>query len=387
MQNFSFYNPAKIIFGKDTETQCGEEIKRLSSRILMVYGGGSIKKIGLYEKVLISLKQHGVCCEELCGVQPNPRLSLVQEGIRMCREHKLDAILAVGGGSVIDTAKAIAVGVPYNGNVWDFYEGKAEATEALPIGVVLTIPAAGSESSDGSVITKEEGQLKRSYGTSLMIPKFAIMNPEFTYSLPAYQVACGASDILAHLMERYFTQVSHVDYTSRLLEASMRTILDYAPLALEQPENYDIRAEVMWVGTVAHNNLLHTGRIGDWASHQIEHEISGIYDIAHGAGLAIVFPAWMKYVYRENIDLFVQFAVRVLHVDLALGDKELVLMQGIRKLEQFFRLIGMPVRLSEAGICGDRLREMADKCCKDGKQGNFKQLDADDVYEILKLAE
>lgn len=386
MENFTYYNPARIIFGRDTESQVGREMKKLGSRVLLVYGGGSIKRSGLYDTVVRSLANEGLEYVELPGVQPNPRLGLVREGIRLCREHGVDAILAVGGGSTIDTAKTVAFGVPYEGDVWDFFEGKAEIQEALPIGVVLTIPAAGSESSDSCVITKEEGLLKRAAASERMIPRFAIMNPAFTCTLPAYQTACGATDILAHLMERYFTQSEHVDFTDRLLEATMRTVINYTPMALEHPDNYDIRAEIMWAGTVAHNNLLNTGRISDWASHGIEHEISALYDISHGAGLAIVFPAWMKYVCHANMARFVQFAVRVFDVDLAFGETELIVAQGIRKLETYLHSIGMPIRLSEAGIDPSRIGEMAEKATRFGPAGNFKKLYAQDVENIYRLA-
>ncbi len=310
MLNFEFYNPARILFGKGMEEQVGKRMAALGRRVLLVYGGGSIKRSGLYDTVLARLADAGVEVTELAGVQPNPRLGLVREGIRLCRENRLDAVLAVGGGSVIDTAKTVALGACADGDVWDFFERLVPVEKALPVGVVLTIPAAGSESSDSCVITKEEGLLKRSCAGEALIPRFAILNPAFTCTLPPYQTACGATDILAHLMERYFTRVDHVDLTDRLLEATMRTVINYTPLALERPDDYHIRAELMWAGTVAHNNLLDTGRIGDWASHQIEHELSALYDIAHGAGLAIVFPAWMKYVYRADMSRFVQFAVR-----------------------------------------------------------------------------
>lgn len=257
---------------------------------------------------------------------------------------------------------------------------------ALPIGVVLTIPAAGSETSDSSVITKEDGLLKRSCDSAFMTPRFAALNPEFTCTLPDYQTACGASDILAHLMERYFTQVEHVDFTDRLLEATMRTILDFAPLALAHPMDYDVRAEIMWAGTVAHNNLLQTGRIGDWASHAIEHELSAIYDIAHGAGLSIVFPAWMKYVWKENPDRFVQFASRVFGVEVFLGNKERAVEEAIGRLERFYRTLGLPTRLKEADIPADRLREMAKKCTLTGPAGHFKELGEEDVLAIYHLA-
>jgi len=260
-------------------------------------------------------------------------------------------------------------------------------TEALPVGVVLTIPAAGSESSPSSVITNEDGWFKRSIGTELIIPKFAILNPETSYTLPAYQTACGASDILAHLMERYFTQVPNVDFTDRLIEANIRTILNNAPLALKNPRDYNVRAEIMWAGAVAHNNLLNTGRIGDWGSHDIEHEISGAYDIAHGAGLSIVFPAWMKYVYKHNKDKFVQFAMRVFDVDFSFEDKDRIIFEMIERLEAWYLRMGLPIRLSHVNIGDERLREMADKCMVGRTHvGNFVQLKADDVYEIYKLA-
>ncbi|WP_069997317.1 iron-containing alcohol dehydrogenase [Cellulosilyticum sp. I15G10I2] len=387
MINFTYYNPAKIIFGRNTEQEVSVEVAKYGKKVLLHYGGGTIKKIGVYDKVVNALKAQGIEFIELGGVMPNPKLSLIQEGIKLCREHQVDFILAVGGGSTIDSAKAIAVGVPYEGDVWDFYMNGMQAKEALPIGVILTIPAAGSESSDSSVVTKEEGELKRYYGTHLMIPKFAILNPETTCYLPDYQTACGASDIIAHLMERYFTQVDHVDFTDRMIEATLKTMFSYAPLALLEPQNYDYRAEIMWAGTIAHNNLLNTGRIGDWASHDIEHEISGIYDIAHGAGLSIVFPAWMKYVYNENQDRFVQFATRVMNVDFAMDQKEMIIEEGIRRLESFYVKLGLPVRLSDIDIHEDRLQEMADKTVLGrGTVGNFKKLTADDVYEILKLA-
>ena len=332
------------------------------------------------------LADAGVEVTELAGVQPNPRLGLVREGIRLCRENRLDAVLAVGGGSVIDTAKTVALGACADGDVWDFFERLVPVEKALPVGVVLTIPAAGSESSDSCVITKEEGLLKRSCAGEALIPRFAILNPAFTCTLPPYQTACGATDILAHLMERYFTRVDHVDLTDRLLEATMRTVINYTPLALERPDDYHIRAELMWAGTVAHNNLLDTGRIGDWASHQIEHELSALYDIAHGAGLAIVFPAWMKYVYRADMSRFVQFAVRVFGVDLAFAEPEQIVLQGIRRLEAYLRSIGMPVRLGEAGIDDSRLLEMAEKCCAKGPQGQFQKLHTRDVHAIYELA-
>ncbi len=388
MLNFTYYNPAKIIFGKGTEATAGENCAQYGKNVLLHYGGGSIKKSGLYDTLVKSLKDAGLAVTELGGVKPNPRLSLVHEGIRLCRENKIDFILAAGGGSAIDSAKAIAIGAKYDGDVWDFYEGKADATEALPIGVVLTIPAAGSESSDSSVITNEETGRKYGYSCDCFIPKFAIMNPEFTFTLPDYQTACGASDILAHLMERYFTQVEHVDLTDRLIEATMKTILYYTPMALKKPNDYDIRAEIMWAGTIAHNNLLNTGRIGDWGSHGIEHELSALRDVAHGAGLAVIFPAWMKYCYKDNPDRFLQFATRVMGVELSFDRKEEAILLGIERLEAFYKSIGLPIRLPDLGFVEADLAPMAEKCAmsRGGTIGNFKKLNKDDILNIYKLA-
>ncbi len=388
MKNFTFKNATKIIFGAGTEQTVGSETRHYSSKVLLHYGGGSIKKTGLYDNVVKSLREAGVEYVELPGAQPNPRLSLVKEGIKKCRENGIDFILAVGGGSVIDSAKAMAVGVPYNGDVWDFFDGKAEAEKALPVGVVLTIPAAGSESSPNSVVTNEDGWYKRGMYSELIRPVFSILNPELTYTLPPYQTACGTADIMAHIMERYFTNVSHADLTDRLCEATLKTVIKNVGIVIKEPENYDARAEVLWSGSVAHNGLLGTGRIEDWASHGIEHEISGIYDVAHGAGLAVVFPAWMKYVYKSNIDRFVQFAVRVWNVEMSFEDPERTALEGIERLTGFFRQIGLPVSLREMDIADDRLEEMASKCTMGGSAtiGNFVKLNKDDVYNILKLA-
>lgn len=388
MNNFTFLISTKIIFGKDTEELVGSEVKKYSSRALLCTGGGSIKKSGLYDKVIRSLKENGIEYIELSGIQANPRLSLVYEGIKLCRENKLDFILGVGGGSVIDTAKAIAVGVPYEGDVWDFYSMKKMPEKALPVGDILTIPATGTEASISSVITNEKGMYKRGLNTELIRPVFSILNPELTYTLPDYQTACGACDMMAHIMERYFTNVENVDLTDRLCEAILKTIINNTPIALKDKTNYAARAEIMWAGTNAHNGLLDPGRIGDWASHGIEHELSALYDIAHGAGLAIVFPAWMKYVYKHNINRFVQFAVRVWDVDLSFESSEAIALEGINRMMEFFKKIGLPVTLSDANITEDKIEEMADKCTnKDTKTvGNFVKLNKQDIINIYNLA-
>ena len=388
MINFTFHNPTKIRFGKGAAEEAGRLASAYGTKILLHYGGGSIKANGLYDTIVKSLADAGLTWVELAGVKPNPRLALVEEGIRICKEQKIDLILAVGGGSTIDSAKAIALGARTDTPVWDYYLGKAnKITDALPVGVVLTIPATGSESSDSSVVTNEDTGLKRYVSSPLLYPRFSLLDPEVTFSMPPYQIACGASDILSHLFERYFTRVDHVDYSDRLIEASIKTVLLYGPMALQDPRNYDVRAEIMWVGTVAHNNLLNAGRIGDWASHDIEHELSGMYDIAHGAGLAIITPAWMKYVYKEDIDRFAQLAVRVFDVDLAFSDRDGIVREMIRRLEDWYRRMGLPVRLSEGGIPADRLGAMADLCLFGRPSvGNFRKVQAEDVLAIYRLA-
>ncbi len=388
MINFDFRNPTKIVFGKGTENQVGEETAIYAKKILLHYGGGSVKASGLLDRIKASLKRAGVAWTELGGVKPNPRLSLVREGIELCGKEGLGLVLAVGGGSVIDSAKAIAMGSVMDGDVWDIYIGKKEPKAALPVGTVLTIPAAGSESSTASVITNEDGFLKRGFNSELLYPRFSILNPELAFTLPKYQVACGATDIMAHLMERYFTTVPHVELMDRLLEATMKTIQRMAPLVLEKSDDYDAWAEFMWAGTVAHNNLLNTGRIGDWASHDIEHEISGIYDVAHGAGLAVVFPAWMKLVVDTDVARFAQWASRVWNVDMDFFNPKATALEGIKRLEAFSRGLGLGTRLKELGVGSDRLDEMAAKCTDNGKRtiGNFVRLDQKAVKRILELA-
>jgi alcohol dehydrogenase len=388
MDNFIFRNPTKIIFGKNTEETVGSEVLNYSKNILFVYGGQSIKRTGLYDKVISSLNKNGISVAELPGVKPNPRLSLVREGIMLCREKGIDFILAVGGGSAIDTAKAIAMGAVYEGDVWDFFTGKAEPEKELPVGTILTIPAAGSEASNGCVITNEDGWYKRAADFSLNYPAFSILNPELAYTLPKYQMASGGADILAHLMERYFTNSKDVELIDRLIESTMKTVIKYLPGMIDNTGGYQAFAEVMWSGTIAHNNLLNTGRVGDWASHCIEHEVSGIYDVAHGAGLAVVFPAWMKYVYKHDVNRFVQFAVRVFNVENSFWDPERTALEGIRRLEDFMHSIGLTTSLKELISEDNRLKEMAEKGTDfDTKTiGNFVKLTSKDIYEILKIA-
>jgi alcohol dehydrogenase len=386
MQNFSFQNQTKIIFGRNTEQQLGKEIKKYSRKILLHYGGGSIRKIGLYERVIEILRKEKIEYVELGGVKPNPRLSLVKKGVDLCRKENIYFILAVGGGSVIDSAKAIAAGVTYLGDLWDLWLCKGEVKKPLPVGTVLTIPASGSESSMHSIITNEEGWIKMGLHSEELRPKFSILNPENTFSLSKYQTIVGIADIMAHLMERYFTQETNVDLSDRLIEGSLKSIIRQTPLVLEKPNDYHSRAEIMWAGTLAHNDLFSSGRIGDWASHMIEHELSALYDIPHGAGLAIIMPAWMKYVYRGNMNKFVQFAQRVWHIDPDFEHIEEAAIAGIKRLQSFFRENGLPVSLQELGINSDRFQEMAERCTLNGEVGHFKALNSSDVLEIYRLA-
>jgi alcohol dehydrogenase YqhD (iron-dependent ADH family) len=389
MLDFTFSNNTKIVFGRGVEEQVGKEAAVWGKKVLLHYGAGHIVRSGLKDRVVDSLREAGLEIVEFGGAQPNPRLSLVRQGIELARKEQIDLILAVGGGSTIDSAKAIGIGVPYDGDVWDFYAGKARPEASVPVGVVLTIPAAGSESSPSSVVTNEDGLLKLGCGALVMRPKFALLNPELTFTLPAYQTACGVADMMAHIMERYFTNEEDVGLSDHLCEGAMRSIIQEAPIAIAEPENYGARANIMWAGTIAHNDLLGMGRSEDWASHNIEHELSALYDIAHGAGLSIVFPAWMKYVYKKNPHRFVQFAVRVFGVEQDFHNPERTILEGIRRLEDFFHRIGLPTTLAEAGISADRLGEMAEKATAGDTQtlGNFMHLGQRDVLAIYKLTQ
>jgi alcohol dehydrogenase YqhD (iron-dependent ADH family) len=387
MQNFDFCNGTKIIFGKGTEERAGSETALYAKRILLHHSGGSPVKTGLMDRVKNSLKSAGVEWVELTGVLPNPRLSLVRQGIEIVKKEKLDFILAVGGGSAIDSAKAIAVGAVNEGDVWDFYDRKKSADKALPVGTILTIPAAGSESSISSVITNEEGPWKRGINFQCIRPVFSILNPELTYTLPPYQTACGVVDMMAHIMERYFTKEKNVELTDELCEGTLRTIIRNARRIFSGGENdYNARAEIMWAGALAHNGLLETGRIGDWASHGLEHELSALFDIAHGAGLAIIFPAWLKYNIKENTPRLARFAAKVWGVDGAFYDYEQAALEGVIRMEDFFRSIGMPIRFTDAELDLVRIPEMAERAVNFGPIGNYRKIDKNDAEAIYKLA-
>ena len=387
MENFVYKNSTKIIFGRGTHKDIGKEVKKYSKNILFHYGLGSIKKSGLYDEIIDSLKQECIDIFELGGAQPDPRLGLTTKGSRICRENNIGFILAVGGGSVIDSAKAIALNVPYKGeSMWDFLTGKARPISALPIGVVLTIPAAGSESSDVTVITNEEGMIKRGYHHELIRPVFAVLNPELTFTLPPEQLSYGAADIMSHVMERYFTKIRHVDLTDRLCEATLKTVIENAPLALENPKDYDPRAEMMWAASLAHNDLLSTGRIGDWGTHKLAHELSTYYDTPHGAAMAIMFPAWMKYVYKEDMEIFYKFAVRVFDMDPGSGTQENTVLEGIERLVSFFKSLELPISLEDIGAREEGFEEMAEKTMLFGPIGRYMELNKQDVLNIYKLA-
>jgi len=388
VENFIFDNKTRIIFGKGTELEVGKHTKVYGKKVLLHYGSGSVKKYGLYDKVVKSLQENDVEFVELGGVVANPRLGLVKEGIEICRQENVDFILAVGGGSVIDSAKAISLGMFYEGDVWDFFTKGVKALKVLPIGVVLTIPAAGSESSTGTVITKEEGMYKRAAGDLRLRPTFSILNPELTMTLPNYQTAAGAVDMIGHVIERYFTNTKHVELTDRLCESVIRTVVHNAPLAIANNDDYDVRAEIMWSGSLAHNGLIGTGRQADWASHGIEHELSAMYDIAHGAGLAIIYPAWMKYVYKHDLHRFALFANKVFDISINENNIEETALKGINALENFYRSIGMPVRMSEANMKASDIEEMANKATNNGTNtlGSFISLNKEDIVNIYNLA-
>lgn len=387
MDNFNFCSPTEFVFGKGRENDCGEYVKKYGgSRVLIHYGGGSAERSGLLDRVRKSLTGSGISFTELGGVQPNPHDSLVYKGIEICRSEGIDFILAVGGGSVIDSAKAIAAGVPYDGDFWDFYCGK-QIKAALPIGVILTIAAAGSEGSGDSVITREDGMLKRGTGSDLLRSRFSILNPELTQTLPAYQTACGATDIMAHVFERYFTNTKEVEITDRLCEAVLITMIKETPRVIADPDNYEARANIMWAGMVAHNGIVGVGREQDWNSHAIEHELSALYDCAHGAGLAVIMPAWMEFVYKHNVMRFCQMAVRVFGCQMNFEDPEKTALEGIKRFRSFLHSIGMPVNFAGLGASEADIPALVGKLgLGDGRSGGFVRLSSEDVAEIYKIA-
>ncbi len=388
MDNFTFYSPTYFVFGKNTENETGQYVKRFGgTKVLIHYGGGSVIRSGLLDRVKSSLEKENISYIELGGVKPNPRSGLVYQGIELCRKEGVDFVLAVGGGSAIDSSKAIAAGAVYEGDFWDFYEGRP-VTKALKVATVLTIAAAGSEGSPNSVITNEDGMLKRGAAGEALRPVFSVLNPELTQTLPAYQTACGAADIMAHIFERYFTNTKEVEVTDRLCEALLLTMVKEVPRVIADPDNYEARANIMWAGMVAHNNLVGVGRVQDWASHGLEHELSAIYDVAHGAGLAVVFPAWMTYVMKHDVHRFAQIAVRLWGCQMNFFHPEETAMEGIECFKRFLMSIGMPVNFSQLGAREDDIGLMVEKLRlgADGTLGNFVPLESKDAQKIYQLA-
>jgi hypothetical protein len=386
VNKFKYYSPTKIVFGEDSVSQLDKLIEKRFKRILLHYGGGSIKKSGLYDDIINSLSKIGCEVFELSGVEPNPKLSLVREGIELAKEKDIDLILAVGGGSVIDSAKAIGIGAKYDGDVWDFYVDKSRVKDTIPLGVILTFPATGSETSRGSVITNEEGPHKLAVNDDILRPVFAIMDPALTLTLPDKQTFAGIMDILSHIFERYFTNTENVDLTDHLCEGAMKSVIKNAYILKKEPDNIAARAEIMLAGTIAHNGILGLGREEDWSSHVIGHELSAFYGTTHGRTLGIIFPAWMKYVYKENIGRFMQFATNVFDVSVVNKSPEQIALEGIDNLITFLKDMEVPTSFSEEGLPTDKFEIMAEKASGGGTIGGLKELNSKDIFRIYNLA-
>lgn len=392
MQKFTFYSPTKVIFGKETEGKAGEEIKRLDgTRVLVHYGSKSAKESGLLERVEKSLKEAGLFYIELGGVKPNPRLGLVREGISLCKKEAIDFILAIGGGSTIDSAKAIAIGVKNPElDIWeDFFVNKAKTGKAIPVASILTISATGSEMSDASVIMNEDGMLKRSIHSDAIRPKFSILNPELTYTLPRYQIACGCVDIMMHTMERYFTQMTGNGMSDHIAMGVLKTIVKYAPVAIQRPDDYEAESEIMWAGSISHNDLTGLGGSSDWGTHQLGHELSGMFDSAHGATLSAMWSSWARFAYKARPERFASFGAELFNTALT-GDDEKDAMAAIEKTVEFFKSIDMPVSIKElvGTLPDDKIEELTYKCtyCDTRTIGKFMKLGRKEIYEIYKQA-
>lgn len=388
MENFTYCAPTKYVFGRGAELKAGEEARRAGMKnVLLVYGGGSAIRSGILDRVMDSLTAEGIKVMTIGGVKPNPTDELVYKGIELCRNNEIDSLFAVGGGSVIDTAKAIALGVPYEGDFWDFFAGRAVAEKALPVATVLTIPAAGSEGSGNCVITHRDGMRKISLRTDMVLrPVFSLLNPELTFTLPPYQTACGIVDMMAHIMERYFTPTADVEITDRVAEGVLTAIIEEAPKVMENPENYQARANIMWSGTLAHNGICGTGRKEDWTSHAMEHEISALYDVAHGAGLAVVFPAWMTFMAHHSPAKIAQFGRRVFGVES--HDDTTAALEAIEALKGFYGSLGMPVTFSGLGIESPDIPALVAKLHenKGATIGGYYPLTATETEQIYRFA-
>lgn len=389
MENFQYYTPTRVIFGRDTQHQVGALIRSYGyQKILFHYGSGSIRRSGLYDQIVSSLQEAGVEYVELGGVEANPKVSLVRQGVALCEREKVELVLAVGGGSVLDSAKAIAGGAWNHCDPWTFIEQKKGPEKSLPVAAVLTLAASGSEMSNSCVLTNEEGWLKRGFNCDANRPLFSILNPELTYTVSPYQTACGVVDIMMHTLERYFCFSSDVALTDHLAEGLLKSVIDAGRIAVREPENYEARATLMWAGSLSHNGLTGDGRDYFMRCHQIEHELSGMYDrVAHGAGLAVVFPAWAKYIYRHQLSRFCQYAVRVWNIEMDHEHPERTALAGIEATEQFFSSIGMPVRLGQLEIDDTKFDEMAEKCTFFGQRvlRDYIPLDKKEIVDIFKL--
>ena len=390
MLNFSFQLPTKLIFGKDEHKNIGQYLRPYAQKILLHYGGGSVKRSGVYDEVVASLNEAGIAFAALGGVVPNPRVSLVREGIALCRREGVELVLAVGGGSVIDSAKAIAIGVPYGGDVWKLYRERIITKKALPVATVLTIPAAGSEMSKSSVISNDAEQFKYGHNDDATRPVLSVVNPALFMTLPKEQIAYGACDMMSHIFERYFTQTQHTDVSDELCEGVLRAVMKNAPRLMADSIDYDAWCELAWASSLAHNDLLGRGREEDWACHHIEHELSAIYDVAHGAGLAVLTPPWMEIAYKANVPMFLQFARNVMGVEGG-RDADAIIHEAIARLRRFFQGLGLPGTLRELGIGPDRLEEMAKKSTgilwgEEVGQGVFMKMDWRGVLQLLEAA-
>lgn len=389
MENFNFYSPTEFVFGKDTEQKAGQLLKQHgATKVFIHYGGGSVKRTGLLDRVKNAIEKEGLEYVTLGGAKPNPVDTLVYEGIELCKKENCDFVLPVGGGSTIDSAKAIAAGALYDGDFWDFYDRKARIEKALPVGVVLTIPAAGSEGSGASVITKESEGLKRGTGSNALRPQFAVINPELTYTLPMWHTAAGIVDMMSHIFERYLTPTQDVILTDRMSEGVLVSIMEAARTIMKEPENYEARATICWAGTIAHNGVLGVGRAEDWTTHGLEHELSALYDMTHGAGLAVMFPAFMRYTLDRDVERYYRFATKVMGVPENHDHKREAALEGIKRLEDFFGEIGMPTSFEEA----DAKKEDIPKLVKTLKRnrgetfGTFMTLTLDDAKKIYESA-
>lgn len=385
LNNFEIYNPTRVFFGKGETGRVGTECRKYGNKVLLTYGGGTIKKTGLYDQVISLLQQEGITVFELSGIQPNPRLSSVQQGVDICKKEGIDLILAVGGGSVLDASKIMAIGARYDGNPWDFFTGEAQPGAMVPLGTILTLAATGSEMNHNSVVTHDQTLQKWAVVDPAIFPTFSILDPVNTFTVPRDQTVNGSCDILAHLFEQYFHDTTECPVQDRLTEGLIKTVIEYTPRVMDQPEDYDARATIMWCGTLGLNHLVGSGVGGDWSTHNIEHELSGLYDIPHGAGLAIVFPQWMKYVLDLIPGKFAQFGQRIWDLPAEGKTEKEQGLAAIERTREWFQSIGAPVSLPEVGIGPERLEEMAERAVSRGPLGEMKPLHKEDVLNILKM--